>query len=93
LFAQVRLGRSARTAGFSFSTFGYNTNASAGANVAAAREIEIGALNPTLRGNLSAHLNAVGAYQSTRLANLGIGHGAADAGAGYTYFDPSTGNF
>ena len=27
----------------------------------------------------------VGPYQSTRLANLGIGHGAADGGAGYTY--------
>jgi hypothetical protein len=170
------------TPGFSFSTFGYNTNVSAGANVAAAREIEIGALNPTLRANLSAHLTAdsgfdffngayvfatpvlggqatvalgslfgrttanvngtltaslgpftaarpididsgvtgfgdmlpqvylkwnqgvnnfmiygfgdipVGAYQSTRLANLGIGHGAADAGAGYTYFAPATGH-
>jgi hypothetical protein len=34
----------------------------------------------------------VGAYESTRLANLGIGHGAADAGAGYTYFDPATGH-
>jgi len=26
----------------------------------------------------------VGAYQSTRLANMGIGHGAIDAGGGYT---------
>jgi hypothetical protein len=34
----------------------------------------------------------VGAYDSTRLANLGIGHGAADAGAGYTYFDPAAGH-
>jgi len=34
----------------------------------------------------------VGAYESTRLANLGIGHGAADGGAGYTYFDPATGH-
>jgi hypothetical protein len=34
----------------------------------------------------------VGAYQSTRLANLGIGHGAIDAGGGYTYFDPKTGH-
>jgi hypothetical protein len=33
----------------------------------------------------------VGAYQSTRLANLGIGHWAIDAGGGYTYFDPKTG--
>jgi hypothetical protein len=33
-----------------------------------------------------------GAYQSTRLANLGIGHWAIDAGGGYTYFDPQTGH-
>src|SRR4029077_14707793 len=33
----------------------------------------------------------VGAYDSSRLANLGIGHGAIDAGGGYTYFDPQTG--
>jgi hypothetical protein len=33
----------------------------------------------------------VGAYDSARLANLGIGHGAIDAGGGYTYFDPKTG--
>jgi hypothetical protein len=170
------------TPGFSFSTFLYNTNVSGDAKVAAAREIEIGALNPTLRANLSAHLTAdsgfdffngayvfatpvlggqatvalgslfgrttanvngtltaslgpfiagrpldidsgvtgfgdmlpqvylkwnegvnnfmiygfgdipVGAYESTRLANLGIGHGAADAGAGYTYLDTTMGH-
>jgi hypothetical protein len=34
----------------------------------------------------------VGAYQSTRLANLGLGHGAADAGAGYTYLDTTIGH-
>jgi hypothetical protein len=34
----------------------------------------------------------VGAYDSTRLANLGIGHWAVDAGGGYTYFDPKTGH-
>jgi hypothetical protein len=34
----------------------------------------------------------VGAYQSDRLSNLGIGHGAIDAGGGYTYFDPKTGH-
>ena len=28
----------------------------------------------------------------TRLANLGIGHGAIDAGAGYTYLNPQTGH-
>ena len=34
----------------------------------------------------------IGAYQSTRLSNLGIGHGAIDAGGGYTYFNPQTGH-
>ena len=34
----------------------------------------------------------VGAYDSTRLANLGIGHGAIDFGGGYTYFNPQTGH-
>jgi hypothetical protein len=33
----------------------------------------------------------VGAYDPRRLANLGIGHGAIDAGAGYTYLNPQTG--
>ena len=33
----------------------------------------------------------VGAYQSNRLANLGIGHGAIDAGGGYTYLNDKTG--
>ncbi|MGE3149208.1 MAG: transporter [Pseudorhodoplanes sp.] len=34
----------------------------------------------------------VGAYDSTRLANIGIGHGAVDGGVGYTYFNPATGH-
>jgi hypothetical protein len=34
----------------------------------------------------------VGAYDPTRLANIGIGHGALDGGFGYTYFNPQTGN-
>lgn len=34
----------------------------------------------------------VGAYDSMRLSNIGIGHGAIDAGGGYTYFDPKTGH-
>src|SRR5262245_15921937 len=34
----------------------------------------------------------VGAYDSTRLSNLGIGHGVIDAGGGYTYFNPQTGH-
>jgi hypothetical protein len=34
----------------------------------------------------------VGVYNSSSLANLGIGHGAIDAGGGYTYFNPGTGH-
>jgi hypothetical protein len=34
----------------------------------------------------------VGAYDANRLSNIGIGHGAIDAGAGYTYFDPTKGH-
>ena len=34
----------------------------------------------------------VGAYSTSRLANLGIGHGAIDGGVGYTYFDPHKGH-
>jgi hypothetical protein len=34
----------------------------------------------------------IGDYDSARLANLGIGHGAIDFGGGYTYFDPKAGN-
>jgi hypothetical protein len=33
----------------------------------------------------------VGSYSFSNLANIGIGHGAIDAGGGYTYFDPKTG--
>lgn len=33
----------------------------------------------------------VGAYNSSRLANIGIGHGAIDGGFGYTYFNPQSG--
>ena len=33
----------------------------------------------------------VGRYDSQRLANLGLGHSAVDAGGGYTYFNPQTG--
>ena len=31
----------------------------------------------------------VGAYNSARLSNIGIGHGALDGGGGYTYFNPA----
>lgn len=34
----------------------------------------------------------VGKYDSSDLANIGIGHGALDGGVGYTYFDPKTGH-
>lgn len=34
----------------------------------------------------------VGLYDPNRIANLGIGHGAIDAGGGYTYFNPQTGH-
>src|SRR5215472_6674724 len=37
-------------------------------------------------GNLT-----TGRYDPTRIANLGIGHNAIDAGGAYTYFDPKTG--
>ena len=167
--------------GWSLLTFSYYTNVSAGADVAAAREIQIGRFTPTLTANLSANLHAqvglqwvqpnytfgtpvlggqltlgmggfvgrsntdlagtltttlgplvsvrtedfsssvtgfgdlypvamlkwnhgvhnymvyatgdipVGAYDSNRLANLGIGHGAIDGGFGYTYLNPLTG--
>src|SRR5262249_52409751 len=33
----------------------------------------------------------VGLYSSSSLANIGIGHGAIDAGGAYTYFNPETG--
>jgi hypothetical protein len=34
----------------------------------------------------------VGDYNSSNLANIGLGHGAIDGGVGYTYFDPQTGH-
>jgi hypothetical protein len=34
----------------------------------------------------------VGNYDSSRLSNIGLGHGAIDGGAGYTYFDPKSGH-
>lgn len=40
-----------------------------------------------LTGNI-----AVGAYNSQRLANIGLGHGAIDAGGGYTYFNSQSGH-
>lgn len=34
----------------------------------------------------------VGAYDSSRIVNLGLGHWSVDGGAGYTYFNPQTGH-
>ena len=34
----------------------------------------------------------IGVYNPDNIVNLGIGHDAADAGGGYTYFNPQTGN-
>lgn len=56
-------------------------------------------LQPTLRWNQGVHnymvygmMNLpVGAYDPTRLVNLGLGHWSIDGGGGYTYFDPNTG--
>lgn len=39
-----------------------------------------------ITGNLT-----TGRYDPTRLANLGLGHNAIDAGGAYTYFNPQTG--
>jgi hypothetical protein len=169
------------TPGWAVASVYYHTSVSAGADVAAAREIQTGRFNPTLNVNLNANLHAsadlaivvpsyvfatpvlggqlavqmgtifgstnanvngtvsaslppfslvrtdnigdtvtgfgdlyplaslkwnmgvnnfmtyitgdipVGNYSSTSLANLGLGHGAIDAGGGYTYFNPATG--
>jgi hypothetical protein len=167
--------------GWALATVYYHTSLSAGGNVAASREVQIGRFTPTATANLSVNLNAtgdlaffaptytfatpvlggqasigftavvgranaglngtlnaslppfsilrtdsindsvtgfgdlyptaklkwnqgvnnwmvyasgvvpVGAYDNTRIINLGIGHGAIDAGGGYTYFNPQTG--
>jgi hypothetical protein len=170
------------TPGWAVASVYYHTSVSAGADVAAAREIQIGRFNPSLNVNLNANLHAtadlaiivpsytfatpvlggqlavqmgtitgttsanvngtlsaslppfslvrtdsisdtttgfgdlyplaslkwnmgvnnfmtyitgdipVGNYSSTSISNLGLGHGAIDAGGGYTYFNPATGH-
>jgi hypothetical protein len=170
------------TPGWAVASIYYHTSVSAGADVAAAREAQIGRFNPTLNVNLNASLHAtadlaiivpsytfatpvlggqlavqmgtitgttsanvngtlsaslppfnllrtdnisdtttgfgdlyplaslkwnmgvnnfmtyvtgdipVGNYSSASLANLGLGHGAIDAGGGYTYLNPATGH-
>jgi hypothetical protein len=170
------------TPGWAVASVYYHTSVSAGADVAASREIQIGRFNPNLNINLNANLHAtadlalivpsytfaspvlggqlavqmgtitgttsanvngtvtaslppfslvrtdsigdtttgfgdlyplaslkwnmgvnnfmtyvtgdipVGNYSSASLSNLGLGHGAIDAGGGYTYFNPATGH-
>jgi hypothetical protein len=170
------------TPGWAVASVYYHTSVSAGADVAAAREAQVGRFNPTLNVNLNANLHAtadlalvvpsytfaspvlggqlavqmgtitgttsanvngtlsaslppfslvrtdnisdttvgfgdlyplaslkwnmgvnnfmtyitgdipVGNYSSASLSNLGLGHGAIDAGGGYTYFNPATGH-
>ena len=56
-------------------------------------------LQPTLRWNDGVHNYMVygmanlpvGAYDPSRLVNIGLGHAAIDGGGGYTYFNPQTG--
>jgi hypothetical protein len=176
------LAAAPETPGWAIASVYYHTSVSAGADVAAAREIQIGRFNPSLNVNLNANLNAnadlglfipsyvfatpvlggqfavqmativgsssanvngtltaslppfsvmrtdsigdtvtgfgdlypmatlkwnmgvnnfmtyatgdipVGNYSSMSLANLGLGHGAIDAGGGYTYLNPATGH-
>jgi hypothetical protein len=57
-------------------------------------------VQPTLRWNQGVHNYMVygmanlpvGAYDASRLVNLGLGHWSIDGGAGYTYLDPKSGN-
>ena len=85
------------------SAFGIVTGPAAGRSPAAAtipcsgrRPLSgrIAALEPgrQQRNDLSTGDVPVGLYNSQQLANLGIGHGAVDAGVGYTYFDTQTGH-
>ena len=64
--------------------------------------VSYGDLYPTLKLKWNSGVNnymvyaagdiPVGDYDPNRLSNIGIGHGAIDLGAGYTYLDPATGN-
>jgi hypothetical protein len=63
--------------------------------------VSYGDLYPTLKLKWNSGVNnfmvysagdiPVGDYNPSRLANIGIGHGAIDVGAGYTYLNPTTG--
>ena len=51
-------------------------------------QVEMERRRPQLHG-LRRRRHPVGAYNPNRLSNIGIGHGAIDAGGGYTYFNPA----
>jgi hypothetical protein len=81
----------------SLGPIGFATERSVGQSMDAWGDVYV---QPTLRWNQGVHNYLVygmanlpvGAYDATRLVNLGLGHWAVDAGAGYTYFNPHTGN-
>jgi hypothetical protein len=104
LGGQASIGMGALIGPNTTSAFGTLTGAG-GASLAGSRSesvFGVGDLYPTasLRWNwgvnsVMTYLTGdipVGLYNSRQLANLGIGHGAADAGGGYTYFDTQTGH-
>jgi hypothetical protein len=76
---------------------GFAAQRSIGQSLAAFGDVFV---QPTLRWNqgvnnymVYAMTNLpVGAYDSTRLVNLGLGHWSIDAGGGYTYLNPKSGN-
>ena len=81
----------------SLGPIGFATERSVGQSIDAWGDVFV---QPTLRWNQGVHnymvygmVNLpVGAYDATRLVNLGLGHWSIDAGGGYTYFNPQTGN-
>jgi hypothetical protein len=104
LRGQASLGMGALVGPNTTSAFGTVTGPG-GASLSGSRSdsvLGVGDLYPTgsLRwnwgvNNVMTYLTGdipVGLYNAQQLAYLGIGHGAVDAGGGYTYFDPQTGH-
>ncbi len=90
------------SAGVGGNTFRYRVSAAAGAGITESDTVWGGTdLYPVAslawaHGNDNVIVYAtgnlpVGAYQASRLANVGLGHGAIDAGGGYTFFDARSG--
>jgi len=101
---QASLGMGALVGPNTTSAFGIVTGPG-GASLSPSRSdsvFGVGDLYPTgsLRWNQGVHNEMiyltgdvpVGLYNAQNLASLGIGHGAIDAGVGYTYFDPVKGH-